>query len=360
MSRYYMPTLVYDEPGAVLRHADEFSRLGGRAFLVTGRHSAKECGALEDVCTALAGRGIPFALFDETEENPSVETVLRAAEKGLSFGAEFVVGIGGGSPMDAAKAVAFLLRRGEARAEDLYDKTLPADALPVAEVPTTCGTGSEVTGVSVLTVHGKRTKSSIPHKIFPAVSFADGRYLKSAPRRMLVNTAVDALAHMIESYESVKADDYSRGAVLSGLRLWSGQRDVLAGGREPSEEDYARMMRASTFAGIAIAQTGTSIPHALSYILTYDLKMPHGMACGLFLASFLKEAAAEDREKLLGAAGFAGTEEFCAYMDALFPEKAVPEETLRRAYETVAANTERLKGCRFPVDGRVLARIAGI
>lgn len=355
---YYMPVKIHDEENAVRNHAAELSSFGEKALIVTGRRSAERCGALSDVTSALEEHGRKYCIFPEIEENPSVETVVRGCEFGLAEKADFVIGIGGGSPLDAAKAIAFLMHRGEPAAEALYDKELPSDALPVIAVPTTCGTGSEVTGVSVLTVHAKRTKGSIPHKIFPELALIDGKYLKNAPLSVIASTSGDALAHMIESFESKKADDYSRAAVLSGLKIWGEVKDVLDGSRGPSADDLAKLMRASTFAGIAIAQTGTSIPHALSYILTYDLKMPHGKACCCFLPAFLEEASAGDQEMILLAAGFRDTAEFRAFFENVFGGIYVPEETLERAYSVVSANEARLKGCRFHADAEVLRRIA--
>lgn len=357
---YYMPVKVFDEPSAVKNHAGEISSFGRMALIMTGRNSAVKSGALQDITDALERFNTGYCIFNETEENPSVETVVKAAMLGKEKGSDFVIGIGGGSPLDAAKAAAFLLKQREIKAEYLYDGTLDSAALPVVAVPTTCGTGSEVTGVSVLTVHEKKTKMSIPHKIFPKIALIDGKYLKSASRRMIINTAADALAHMVESYESVKADDYSMAAVREGLKIWRRSKDILTGEKEAGEENYADMMRASAFAGIAIAQTGTSLPHALSYILTYDLKMPHGMACGIFLPSYLKEAAEEDRNTLLEAAGFRDISEFEEYIGKLFPDVNVPAGTLRRAYDAVAANKARLEGCRFYADEEVLKRIAGL
>ena len=358
--QFYMPVRVFDEADCVAKHAAYLASFGKKALIVTGKSSAVKCGALNDVEDALKETGTEWCVFSEVEENPSVETVVRAAHFAREEGADFVIGIGGGSPLDAAKAIAFLLKREIICAADLYNASADPSALDVIAIPTTCGTGSEVTGVSVLTVHEKKTKSSIPHRIFPKAALIDGKYLHSAPRSILVNTAVDALAHMIESYESIKSDDYSRAAVRQGMRLWAQSADILNGSRKASDEDYARMMRASAFAGIAIAQTGTSIPHALSYILTYDLKMPHGMACGYFLSRFLKEADNEDREELLSLAGFESMEQFEAYMQEVFPDVTVPAETLQRAYDAVVKNTARLKGCRFAPDAEGLKRIAGL
>ncbi len=365
--RFYMPVKVLDGPDCVKACAGEWALPGRKALIVTGKNSAKACGALGDVLDALAAvtgveaAGSVCCVFDGVEENPSVETVLQAAEYGLAEGAEYVIGIGGGSALDAAKAIAFLMKLpAEVRAEGeaaLYDASLPSDALDVIAVPTTCGTGSEVTGVSVLTRHSKKTKASIPQRIFPKYALIDGKYLKSASHGLMVNTSVDALAHMVESWLSMKSDTYSRAAVLSGLDIWSGIRDVLSGDRSPDGDDLSALMRASAFAGMAIAQTGTSIPHALSYPVTYNLKMPHGMACGYFLPAFLAQAEEEDREILLDHMGFETMTDFGMFIRHVLREPAVPEEILALAYDTVAANEARLKGCRFHADREVLRRI---
>lgn len=355
--QFYMPVRIYDEPDCVSRRAREIAALGTKALIVTGRHSARACGAYDDVAAALRSCGIPFCLFSEVEENPSVETVVRAAEYGLKEQADFVIGIGGGSPMDAAKAVAFLMKCDRPAPEYLYDSAAASGHLPVAAVPTTCGTGSEVTGVSVLTRHDKKTKGSIPHRIFPAIALIDGKYLEHAGQALIINTSVDALAHLIESFLNAKADDYSRRISLAGLQIWSSVRDVLTGEKEAGCEERRLLMRASTFAGMSIAQTGTSLPHALSYIVTYDTKLPHGAAVGLFLTGFLKEAAPEDRDQILAAAGFGNMEKFEAFMDSVLPDLLIPAPTLRRTFESVFGSPAKMSSCRFKADGEILHRI---
>ena len=131
-------------------------------------------------------------------------------------------------------------------------------------------------------------------------------------------------------------------------------KDVLAEEREADAEDYAKLMRASTFGGIAIAQTGTSIPHALSYILTYDQKIPHGKAAGYFLGRFISFADEADQKAILTAAGFASADELNAFLDRLFGEYEVPQETLQRAYDTVSANAVRMHGSRVDMDNEKL------
>lgn len=357
--KFYMPVKVYDETECVKNHAEELASLGKKALIVTGRNSAKRTGALSDVCEALANYKAEWCVFSGVEENPSVETVRKAAAIGLEEDCDFVIGIGGGSPMDAAKAIAFLMKKGNPEV-DLYDANVNSDALPVAAVPTTCGTGSEVTGVSVLTVHEQKTKKSIPHRIFPVIALIDGKYLSGAPQSMITNTSVDALAHMMESYLSKKADDYSKAVVIEGLKIWSQCKDVVDGTRTADLKDYALLMRASTFAGMAIAQTGTSIPHALSYILTYDDKIAHGRACGLFLARFVREALPEDKDPILETASFPNADAFVEWIEKVFAGTEVRKETWQRAYDVVVKDKVRMTSSRVPLDADALKRIVGI
>ena len=352
-----MPVSVFDEVNCVKNHAKELASCGTKALIVTGRSSAVKCGALADVKSALEAGGCAYSVFSDVEENPSVETVVLAAEYGRAEKADFVIGIGGGSPMDAAKAISFLMKQDTPSAAYLDDTSIPTAYYPVVAVPTTCGTGSEVTGVSVLTRHGKKTKGSIPHKIYPVYAMIDGKYLYQAPHSVIVNTSVDALAHLMESYLSAKADDYSRYAALAGLDLWSRIRGVLTGDSQPDEEDYARLIRSSALAGIAIAQTGTALPHALSYIVTYDTGLAHGPACGLFLAGFVAEASAEDQEKMLRAAGFWDVEGLAAFLAKVLPKTEIPEETVKRTFEAVIHAPGKMNSCIFHADEETVRRI---
>ena len=198
--KYYMPVKVYDEPECVRNHAEEISSLGSHALIVTGRRSAFSNGSFDDISAILKERGVRFEVFSEIEENPSVETVFLAKDRFGSENIDFVIGLGGGSPMDAAKAIALVLLHDDYRPEDLYDTKKESTSLPLVCIPTTCGTGSEATGVAVLTRKERRTKSSIPYKIYPGLALIDGKYLKTASLEVIGNTAIDALSHLLESY----------------------------------------------------------------------------------------------------------------------------------------------------------------
>ena len=359
MMRFYMPTRIYQEQDCVMHHAAELAALGTHALLVTGRNSSRRNGSLADVSEALTSRHISFTVFDQIEENPSVETVMAARDIGLQAGADFVVGIGGGSPMDAAKAISVMLANPDKDWTYLYEKCNAA-ALPVAAVPTTCGTGSEATGVAVLTRHDLGTKVSMTHRLFPALALVDGKYLLTAPMQIIRNTAVDALAHLIESIIHSAADAYSDMTAFAGLSAWRDCRSVISGESELNAATAQQLMHASTLAGMSIAQTGTSIPHALSYLLTCRGGIPHGAAVGAFQANFLQLAETARRNAVLSASGFADTDALRSWIRDNAP--AHPDaELLAQSAEAVLQNPAKLKTCPFPVDAQVMQKIiAGI
>ena len=142
----------------VLERGGQIKRFADRILIVTGKSSAKKSGALDDFETLFRREGIEYAIFEGIEENPHYDTCLRATELCLSFGANGVLGIGGGSPMDAAKTVAAMAANPKITAEDLYARNIPNPTLPVFACPTTAGTGSEVNAYAVLATASTRAK----------------------------------------------------------------------------------------------------------------------------------------------------------------------------------------------------------
>ena len=365
---YKTPVRIYEEKNAVRKHADEICAFGKRALIVTGRHSAKSCGALDDVYAALDAGWVTSVLFDEVEENPSVETVMRARELGVSEGCDFVIAIGGGSPMDAAKAIAIMIFHKEQSGEFLHRKgyehaaDMRRESLPVIAVPTTCGTGSEVTAVSVLTRNDLRTKQSSPLRLFPALALVDHTYLEKAPFSLIVNTSIDAFGHLVESFINTGATAVTEETARAGLLEWSKTKDVLLGKREASEEDLFSLMRSSNIAGQAIAQSGTSLPHALSYRLTYELHVPHGKAIGIFQPGFVRYAGAEYRRKLLDWAGFESFDAFEGFISATVNTDDFPQDMMQsaisRSIEEVLLAPERIAKVPYQVDRSILFSFA--
>lgn len=354
---FYMPTKVYSEPGCVKNHAGEFSNLGTKAMIVTGRNSAKKTGALQDVMDALEDYGRGYVIFDRVEENPSIETVMQARELALAEKVDFFVGIGGGSPMDAAKAIALMTANPNEDESVFYTpKALPH--LPVVCIPTTCGTGSEVTPYAILTRHALRTKKSISHKIFPALALLDAKYLTTMSRTGLVNTCVDALAHLLESYLNTNTNELNRVCSREGLVVWGRFKDrLLADTLLP--EDYWDMLHASMIAGMAITHTGTSLPHGLSYAVTYELGLPHGRAVGMFLGGYVEnyadQAQAQAAVELLG---FGNTSDFRRYVTGLLGYVEISDQVLRGSVQSLLADPGKLKNYPFPVTAEELTAMA--
>ena len=284
--RFYVPTDIYVEKDCVKNHAKELLAVGKRALIVTGHSSAKANGSLNDVTEVLNAGGVAYQIFDEVEENPSTDTVGKGAQIAREFGAEFIIGIGGGSAIDAAKAMAILLVNPSVNADELHKApSHPLNHAPVVAVPTTCGTGSEATPVAIITNHKINLKKSIPHRIFPVLALVDGKYLASAKKQLIVNTAVDALAHMVESILNVHSNMLNRMCPEYGLKLWGECKEALiasvaannatakcvvagnaAQDAAPIDASlYEKLMYTSTIAGMSIAMTSTAVPHGMSY-----------------------------------------------------------------------------------------------
>ena len=344
-------TRLYHENNCVLAHSNELCALGTKALIVTGRNSSRKNGSLDDVTAALATHNIPYVVFDKIEENPSVESVIAGAQYGASEIVDFVIGIGGGSPLDASKAIALLIANGKFNKDFLYTPIPNAPHLPIAAVPTTCGTGS------VLTLHSSHTKKSISHQIFPEIAFVDSKYLKAAPDQIITSTALDALAHLCESFLHAKSDVKSRKAVEKGLTIWGEAKNDLAD-HNFTDDVLDKLMSASVFAGIAIRYTGTSIPHGLSYRVTYECKMAHGLACAVFLPPFIENAPANCQKQIMEQLGFNDFFELKNFIARLCNSCEIPRNILELSIGDMLKNKAKLASACYPIDEKMLRTIA--
>ncbi|SIO34597.1 iron-containing alcohol dehydrogenase family protein [Fibrobacter sp. UWB11] len=355
--RFFVPTDIYVEKDCVKNHAQNILAVGKRALIVTGRNSAAANGSLNDVTNVLNAGEIPYLIFSEVEENPSTNTVGKAAQTAREFKADFIIGIGGGSAIDAAKAVALLLVNPDVDADELHKApSHPLDHAPVVAVPTTCGTGSEATPVSIITNHKINLKKSIPHVIFPVLALVDGKYLASAKKQLIVNTAVDALAHMVESILNVKSNLFNRMCPEYGLKLWGESKEALSAAQNATGNAaenaapidaslYEKLMLTSTIAGMSIAQTSTAVPHGMSYDLTLHAGVPHGPAVGYFLAAYVEVCAKfvpQDVEKILSLLGLKNVEEFREMLRKLIGTCSVTREMRDKFAAAMKTNHSKL------------------
>ncbi len=324
MFGFYMPTRIIAGKDVIAANEDILLS-GKRAFIVTGRHSGTASGALQDVCDVFLKNGVQFVIYDEIENNPSVECVYEAGMRAGEFGADMIVGIGGGSPLDAAKAVA-VYAVNSMPPMDIYKGSFAHKPLPIIAVPTTCGTGSEVTPYSILTVHKENTKRSFScSDCFPKYAFLDGRYLMPLPLQSKRNTAIDAMSHAIEGIINTKASPASDYMAYEVLRLLGRNLFQLKTGNL-DENDCLELLWAASLAGIVISQTGTTIVHSMGYQLTYWRGIPHGKANGLLLGTFLEWVCEKDAaqkpavEKIVRSLGLSRFEELSGVLYDLLPE----------------------------------------
>ena len=285
----HKPVAIFTGEHCMRAHPEVFSACGRRAFLVTGAHGADACGAFADAVQTLEEAGCTFVRWTGVKENPPAPDCREAGQLAVREGCDFIVAIGGGSALDAGKAVAGYAANPALAADEIFDETKrTAPCLPIIAVPTTAGTGSESCRYSVLTIDGGRRKKTFKDvSAYPRASFVDPRYTYTLSDRYTVSTALDALAHAMESFFSPKTTSASSEAALYAAReIW----DVLfrRGTRTGwTPADRERLAYAATAAGVAIDTTGTGFPHPLGYCLTLSRGTPHGEACAVFEGAFL-------------------------------------------------------------------------
>lgn len=285
----YMPTRLITGEGCVRKNGDRIKALGERCLIVTGKHAARESGALEDILAVMEENEQSYAIYDEISQNPRIADCMEAAKVAESLGAEVIIGIGGGSPLDAAKCIAVLAANPGMDQEELYSYNWPNRPLPIVCVGTTAGTGSEVTKVAVMTNLQGLKKSLNQDPLYPTLSLGDYRYTLSLPELFTKSTAIDALAHCVESYFTRCANEISRCYSLRGIRILLEQFRKLQkeGFAGITPEDREALYEASIYGGLAIHVTGTCMPHAVGYFLSESHGVPHGTACAQFLPDFL-------------------------------------------------------------------------
>ncbi|MGN1442458.1 MAG: iron-containing alcohol dehydrogenase [Acutalibacteraceae bacterium] len=295
-----IPVKVISGENCVRENASLFAPFGKRCLIVTGRHSAKMSGALDDVISALKENAIAYQIYDGMGENPLLSSCHEAGKQANAFSADFIVGIGGGSALDGAKAAAVYAANPDFSFKDIYAAAVRNRALPLILIGTTAGTGSEVGRVAVLTDDKTGRKKSIAYEdCNPALTFADYRYTASMPYSVTVSTALDALAHAVEGWFSPKCGDIPALFAEKGIpMIWQELKAMLDTQSVPESAGRERLYYGSLYAGITLAYCGTAFPHPLGYVLTENYGVPHGMACAVFMPALIDRAEQFESEKL--------------------------------------------------------------
>ncbi|MDO5478073.1 MAG: iron-containing alcohol dehydrogenase [Clostridia bacterium] len=277
------------EKDAVSNNKELISSLGSKALIVTGKNSAVKTGALSDVKEALDSTGIQYEIYSEIEPNPTYNSVLEASEKGTKASCDFVIGIGGGSPLDAAKAIAAVMKNPGITEDEAFSAIYKNGAYPIVAIGTTAGTGSEVTPYAVITGNDGRKKSMRSVHLLPKVSLGDITYISKMNDTLIKNTALDACCHAFESYFCRVANDFTKTFAIRAIKLLIPEFETISayGTEGLDDEDFENLYLASIYAGYAISVTGTAMCHTLSYYLSENKDIPHGRACALYLPAFI-------------------------------------------------------------------------
>ncbi len=337
---FFAPTKIVFGKGCVQKNKDSITKFGKKAYIITYNIPGKHY-ALDDVKAIFDEAGIAYIVDTDIEENPSMETVERAANIGKKAKVDFMVGIGGGSPIDAAKAIGVLIQNPDKSAVDLFAGE-QLKSLPLLAIPTTAGTGAEVAHWAVLTRNDIGTKQAISPRIFPDIAFVDADYLMKMPIRLTRATALDALCHNIESYVSTAGNYFSRSICEIAFRLFSECVEAM------KKDDYTyeireKQMLISVIGGLVNTQTGSCLPHGMSYALTHNKKIPHGLACALLEKEYLAIFKNTEKiDRIMTLTGFSSLNEFGAFIDSLLELNIkVTEEEMEEYATDFAAQKHR-------------------
>lgn len=282
------------ETGAAKRLGDiAGKRLGARVLFVTDG-GLRSFGLSDGAIAALEAAGIAVTIFDAVEADPSRATLMKAVEAGSAAKVTGVVGFGGGSSLDVAKLAALLLGSGEDLDQAWGVGQAKGPRLPLVLVPTTAGTGSEVTPVSIITVGEEEKRGVSSAVILPDIAILDPELTLSLPPHITAATGVDAMVHAIEAYASKNANNNPLSKMLArqALQLLGAniERAVFSG---KDVEARGAMLLGSMLAGQAFANSPVAAVHALAYPIGGTFHVPHGLSNALVLPHVLRFNAPE-------------------------------------------------------------------
>lgn len=271
---------------------------GSHAFIISGPHLAK-MGLVEKAADYLKTVDIKTDAFTEIEANPSVATVEKATEKFKESGADFIVAFGGGSPMDVAKAVGVVAKYGGSITEYEGAHKVPGPIIPLIAIPTTAGTGSEVTAFSVITDHSRDYKLTVfSYELLPAYAILDAELITTAPASVAAACGIDAFIHAEEAYISTAASPFSDAMAEKAMALIGKNIRRFVANRGDMEAAEA-MMVGSLFAGIAFSFARLGNVHAMSHPVSAFFDVPHGVANAVLLPVVAEYNALADHGRYL-------------------------------------------------------------
>lgn len=292
-----LPQNIYFGEDSIKRIPEILDKISAKSvYIISGPHLNKMgvVGQIAEICSQY---GAKVASFTETEANPCVATVELAAKGLAESGSDCIIALGGGSPMDVAKAVGVIAKYGGDITDYEGGGKVPGDIIPIIAIPTTAGTGSEVTTFSVITDHERNYKFTVfSDKLLPAYAVLDPKLLTSMPVSVAAATGMDAMVHAIESYLSKASNPFTDCMAEKAMELLGRNIRGFVADRTNLEAAGA-MLLGSTFAGIAFNSARLGNVHAMAHPVGGFFNVAHGVANAILLPVCLKYNALADNGK---------------------------------------------------------------
>lgn len=295
MSHFVIPNHTVVGTNVLGEAAPLLKKMGNKAFIVTGRHVAVS-NMMKQLTALLDENGIGCVIFDGITGEPTDTMIENGVEMLKSSGCDFIIGIGGGSPLDSAKAIAAMAVN-EGSIADYNGKEITGEILPLAAIPTTAGTGSEATKFTVITDSEKGIKMLLKGDVLvPKLAIVDSSFTVGAPKSVTSATGLDALTHAVEAYTSRKAFSMTDTLAVSAVKRIMKYLPIAY--REP-DNSLAReqMSIAALEAGICINNSSVTIVHGMSRPIGALFHVPHGMSNAMLLKECLSFAVSGAYEK---------------------------------------------------------------
>lgn len=295
MSHFVIPNHTVVGTNVLGEAAPLLKKMGNKAFIVTGRHVAVS-DMMKQLTALLDENGIGCVIFDGITGEPTDTMIENGVEMLKSSGCDFIIGIGGGSPLDSAKAIAAMTVN-EGSIADYNGKEITGEILPLAAIPTTAGTGSEATKFTVITDSEKGIKMLLKGDVLvPKLAIVDSSFTVGAPKSVTSATGLDALTHAVEAYTSRKAFSMTDTLAVSAVKRIMKYLPIAY--KEP-DNSLAReqMSIAALEAGICINNSSVTIVHGMSRPIGALFHVPHGMSNAMLLKECLSFAVSGAYEK---------------------------------------------------------------
>ncbi|MBN1658806.1 MAG: iron-containing alcohol dehydrogenase [Anaerolineae bacterium] len=275
------PEIVFGQ-GAL----DHLAQLEGHRALIVTDPNVAALGFVDLVRDRLTEAGLDVSVFAQVEPDPSLDTVRHGARQALAFEPDWIVGLGGGSSIDAAKSIWIQYERPDLEPDDVapFGKLGLRQKARLIAIPTTSGTGAEVTWPIVLTDHDEQRKVSVGHaENIPDLAIIDPLFVAHLPPQITADTGMDALTHAVEGYASDWATDFTDGLCLEAIQIVFDYlpRAYTAGAADPEAREH--MHNAATIAGLGFGNAIATLAHGIGHALGAGLHLPHGRAVGLCL-----------------------------------------------------------------------------